>query len=182
MNCQKCESYLAYGAKYCNCCGEKVPKGAYEEEYKDTIWSKIDGIKDDYDSFFLKKITDSLAFKIISMAVVLGYLFFTLYGNFMGIRLEANEDYTIEYNKQAEEYYIKPQQQRAQLQLYVPVGTEKLVFTEAVAEEKNVKEYTLEQYSQEGYSVSAGEHEHILIDAVRKEKVIDTIKIIVVSE
>lgn len=183
MNCEKCNSALPYGARYCNTCGEKVPDGAYDAEYKRTVWAKLDRMKDEYDSFFLKKITGSIVFKVISLIVVLGYFFFTMYGNLMGIRLKDNEAYTIQYNKQADEYYISPRQSQAQLELYVPIGTDSVVFTAFDGgKETDTKKYTTEQYRKEGYTVNEGEYDYILIDAVRKDKSADKIKIIVVNE
>lgn len=181
MNCTKCDNNLPYGAKYCNECGEKVPQGAFDAEYNDTIWSKIDKLKDEYDDFFLKKITGSIVFKILTMAVVLVYFLVTLYGNFMGIRLKESDAYAIQYNKKAEEYYICPKNKSSNLELYVPFGTESIVFTGVSGDSKDTQKYTLEQYEEKGYSITAGEYDSVYIETFRKDKIIDRVKFVVVA-
>lgn len=181
MNCEKCKTRLPYGAAYCGICGEKAPEGAYEDEYNDTIWSKIDSAKDRYDYFFLKKITGSMIFKILSMAVVLAYFLFTMYGNFMGIRLNESENYEIQYNKTAEEYYIYPKNELSNLDLYVPIGTDGITFTEVNGDNNDVKNYTLEEYREKGYLVVAGENECIYIETTRKGKITDRIKLVAIG-
>ena len=183
MLCEKCNNKLPYGARYCESCGQKISKGVYEADYNKTLWAKFDKLKDWYDRLFLKNITGSLPFKIISLAVVIVYFFFTMYGNLMGIRLNENPEYTIEYNKQADEYYVCPENDIAQLDLFVPIGTDNVVFT-AVSDDEtaDVSEYTTEEYKNNGYTVSPGQYDFIRIDAKRGEKIADSVKIIVVSE
>ena len=181
MNCERCNSPLSYGSKYCNTCGEKVPSGTYDAEYKETIWAKFDTAKDKYDTLFLKKITGSILFKILSLAAVLAYFFFTMYGNLMGIRLKDSDAYSIQYNKEKDEYYISAKQTEAQLDMYVPLGTDNVVFSAFDGDEKKeTKKYTTEQYRNKGYTVNEGEYDYILVEALRKGKTADKIKIIVV--
>lgn len=180
--CEKCKTPFPYGAKYCVNCGEKIPKEAHEEEYKDTIWAKFDKVKDEYDKFFLKKITGNIVFKTVVMLAVVGYFFFTLYGNFMGVRLEKSEAYTIQYNEQADEYYIHMKNDVSKLELYIPIGTEKIVFQEVKNEIENTTEYSPDEYEAKGYSISADKHDYILVDAVRKDKTIDSVKVVVMGK
>ena len=182
MNCEKCEAPLSYGTKYCNTCGEKVPKGAYDAEYNDTIWAKIDKVKDEYDSLAFKKITGNIIFKIVVLLVVVGYFFFAMYGNLNGIRLKENKAYTISYNTKLDEYYIYPNGAKANLEMYAPIGTDKLVFTAMtggkIADEKT---FTVEQYEKEGYEVKEGQYDYIIIKALRGKKTADDIKVLVVK-
>ena len=181
--CTNCDHELAYGSKYCIKCGQKVPKGTYDAEYNETIWAKIDQLKDGYDSLAFKKITGNIVFKLVLFFSALVYLFFSLHGNFNGIRLKDNEAYTIQYNKKMDEYYISPKKISANLELYAPAGTENLVFTAIIDEkEVNVKKYTTKEYKKEGYRVETNEYEYILIEALRNGKTVDTVKIIVVEK
>lgn len=182
MNCEKCEAPLPYGTKYCNTCGEKVPKGAYDNEYNQTIWAKIDKVKDEYDTFMLKKLTGNIVFKIVVLVAVLVYFFFTMYGNLNGIRLKENSAYTITYNTKLDEYYIYPNGAKADLEMYAPIGTDKLVFT-AMTDGKVAKKdtFTIKQYEKKGYAVKEGEYEYITIKAMRNGKKADDIKVIVVK-
>ena len=182
MNCEKCESPLTYGAKYCNTCGEKVPDGAYEAEYNDTIWAKIDKIKDEYDSLAFKKITGNIVFKIIVLVVVVGYFFFAMYGNLNGIRLKENKAYTISYNTELDEYYISLNSAKAKLEMYAPIGTDKLVFTAMVnGKVADEKTFTIEKYKKEGYAVKEGQYDYITVKAMRGKKTADDIKVLVVK-
>ena len=177
--CEKCKTPFPYGAKYCVNCGEKIPKEAHEEEYKDTIWAKFDKAKDEYDKFFFFFLTGNIVFKAIVMIALVGYFFFTLYGNFMGVRLEKSEAYTIRYSEQADEYYINMKNDVSRLELYIPIGTDKIVFKDVKNEEENITEYTPDEYAARGYSISADKHDYIMVDAMRNDKAIDSIKVVV---
>lgn len=180
MICEKCKSELSYGTKYCGNCGEKVPKDAYKEEYEDTIWAKIDKIKDEYDTLLLKKITGNVYFKAIWLIIVLVYFFFTMYGNLNGIRLMDSEAYRIQYYEKADEYYIRPTDKISQLELIAPIGTEKIIFTAFTdGEESDKKEFTTDEYKEKGYTVVSNEYDYIYIDAQRRGKSADKVKVIV---
>lgn len=182
MNCEKCESPLAYGTRYCNTCGEKVPKGAYDAEYNDTVWATIDKVKDKYDSLTLKKITGNIVFKIVVLVAVLVYFFFTMYGHLSGIRLKENSDYSISYNTKLDEYYISPTGAKANLEMYAPIGTDKLVFTAMTGNKKaDEKKFTPHQYEKKGYEIVEGEYDYILVKAMRNGKKADSVKILVVK-
>lgn len=181
MNCKKCESTLNYGAKYCNKCGEKVDE-SYEADYKETAWGKIDRIKDVYDNLFFKKITGNVFVKYISLAIMLVYIFFTMYGNLTGIRLKDNDTYKIQYNKTLDEYYIVTDKNETTLDMFSPIGTDYIVFTPMKNNEKqNEKKFTVEEYKKEGYSIKNGEYDYVEISALRGEKKADEIKIVVVK-
>ena len=180
MKCEKCTGSLSYGDKYCTHCGDKISEEVYQAEYEGTIWAKFDKAKDRYDTFFLKKITGSTVFKTIWMIIVLGFFFFTMYGNLNGIRLKDSQHYKIQYFKSEDAYCIKPVNEEANLQQYAPIGTDSIVFT-AVKDgvECDKKEFTPKQYQEQGYAITAGEYESISVDAVRNGKTVDKIKIMV---
>ena len=79
MICEKCKTEHPYMADYCMNCGEKFSTDALEREYIKTGWAKLDKVKDIYDTLFLKKITDSIIFKIVSFVLVAGCFFFSAY-------------------------------------------------------------------------------------------------------
>ena len=183
MLCNNCSAKLSYGEKYCNKCGEEISKEVYEEEYNDSVWAKLDKAQEVYDTLFLKKITGSIIFKVISLAVVLSYFFFTMNGNLTGIRLKENTEYKIEYNKQYDEYYISLNQDNANLEIFVPFGTDEIVFKAVNSDEKSdVTQYSVEEYKNNGYEIRENSYEYITIETVRKEKKTDIVKIIVVSK
>ncbi len=183
MNCEKCKSDLSYGTKYCTVCGEEIPSEMYLAEYDKTVWAKLDRAKDKYDTLLLKKITGNVIFKAVWLIVVLGYFFFTMYGNLNGIRFKDSESYKIQYNEQAGEYYIIPLKEEAMLEIFVPIGTEDIEFT-AVSngEESDRQKFTTKQYKEQGYTVSADKYDAIYIDAIRKGKSADKVRVIVISK
>ena len=183
MLCNNCSAKLSYGEKYCNKCGEAISKEVYEEEYNDSVWAKLDKAQDVYDSLFLKKVTGSFVFKVISLVVVLGYFFFTMYGNLTGIRLKENTEYEIEYNKQYDEYYINLNTDNANLEMFVPFGTDKIVFKAVNFDDKSdITQYSVEEYKKNGYEIRENSYEYIIIETVKEEKITDTVKFIVVSK
>ncbi len=180
MICEKCKTEHPYMADYCMNCGTEIPQKTIEEEYKKTGWAKLDKIKDIYDTLFLKKITDNIIFKIVSFVLVAGWFFFTMYGSLFGIRLKDSEDYRIQYYKETQEYYIRPENESSVLDLFAPLGTDKILFHAYLgSEEQNVQSFTHEEYKEQGYVITAGEYDYIVIEAVRDEKIADSIKIIV---
>lgn len=183
MICEKCKNSLSYGTKYCSVCGEKVSNELYIAEYDKTVWAKLDKAKDKYDTMLLKKLTGNVIFKTVWLIVVLGYFFFTMYGNLNGIRLKDSETYKVQYNEQEEEYYIIPLKQEASLELFVPIGTENIEFA-AVSngEETDKQKFTTKQYEEHGYTVTADKYDAIYIDAIRNGKSADKIKVIVTSK
>ena len=111
---------------------------------------------------------------------ILTYFFFTMYGNLNGIRLKDSESYRIQYYEKADEYYIRPTDEISQLELIAPIGTDSIVFTAfADGSECDKKEFTPEEYREQGYTVTSGEYDYIYIDAQRNSKSADRIKVIV---
>ncbi len=180
MICEKCKTQLSYGTKFCQGCGEKIPKDAYSDEYSDTIWAKFDKIKDRYDTFFLKKLTGNIYFKIVWLILVLCYFFFSMYGNLTGIRFKDSDDYKVQYYEANDEYYIRPYKENSSLELFVPIGTQTIVFTAfSDGEAADQKEFTKQEYKENGYTVTSNKYDYINIDAVKDGKTKDSVKIIV---
>ena len=159
MKCLKCESPLTYGDKFCNICGEKIEKRVYEEDYKKTIWGKIDKFTDWYDTLLFKKITDSIIFKIVILVLEI-------------------ENYTAEYNKKSDEYYIYTNDEEVILNVYVPGYTENVKVKEFLENDiKNEREITSVQGSSGLIAVKKGDFDYIIIDTLRNEKVTDSVKL-----
>ncbi len=180
MKCNKCESPLTYGDKFCNVCGEKITKDVYNEDYKKTIWGKIDKFTDWYDTLFLKKITDSIIFKIVLLALILLCGVFDVYTDLADIRILESENYTAEYNKKLDEYYVYTDDEEVILNVYIPGYTEKVKIKEFQEDViKNEREITSVQGNSGLIAVKKGEFDYILIDAVKDEKTTDSVKLYV---
>ncbi len=180
MKCEKCESLLGYGDKYCNICGEKVSKGAYDEDYRNTIWGKFDKWSDKIDTWTLKKITDHILFKVGIIILILLWGFFDAYTDITNIKLLESERYEIEYNKAEDEYYIVSEDAEVDLNLYIPAHAEKITVTEFMSEdEANKSDLLPSEYNGKAIKVKKGEFDYITISSVKEEKITDTVKIYV---
>lgn len=178
MKCLKCESPLTYGDKFCNICGEKIEKRVYEEDYKKTIWGKIDKLTDWYDTLLFKKITDSIIFKIVILVLILLWGVFDVYTDLADIRILESENYTAEYNKKSDEYYIYTNDEEVILNVYVPGYTENVKVKEFLENDiKNEREITSVQGNSGLITVKKGDFDYIIIDTLRNEKVTDSVKL-----
>ena len=182
MKCVKCEADLHYGDKYCNICGEKVEKGAYEEDYKKTIWGKLDKWGDKWETFTLRKFIDHWVTKVIVLILVLGWGIFDAYTDLTNIKFLESESYMIEYNKKADEYYIRTAEDEVDLELYIPRHSEKITVKEFIGEDEiNVREMLPEEYQKEAVKVKKGEFDYVTVSSIKGDKVTDTVKVYVID-
>ena len=180
MKCNKCESPLTYGDKFCNICGEKIEKHAYEEDYKKTIWGKFDKLTDWYDTLFLKKITDSIIFKIVLLALILLWGIFDVYTDLANIRILENESYTVEYNKSLDEYYVHTSDDEVILNIYIPGYSEKATIQEFVGDKVNKEKEISSAKGNSGLiAVKKTEFDYLIINTLKNEKITDSARIYV---
>ena len=182
MKCVNCEADLHYGDKFCNACGEKVEKGTYEEDYKKTIWGKLDKWGDKLETLTLKKFIDHWATKVVILLLVLGWGFFDAYTDLTNIKFLESESYVIEYNKKADEYYIRTAEDEVDLELYIPRHSEKITVKEFLSEDEvNSRDMTPEEYSVEAVKVKKGEFDYVTVSSVKGDKITDTVKVYVMD-
>lgn len=179
MNCTKCNFKLHYGDKFCNNCGEKVEKGAYDEAYKKTVWGKLDKANDVWQTMTLKKFLDHWITKGIILIAVLVWGFFDAYTSLANIRFLESENYTVEYNKKLDEYYIRTEEDIVDLSLYIPRYSEKIKITEHKADKKETRIMLPEEYKKHAVRVKKNEFDYVTISCVRNEKNTDTVKLYV---
>lgn len=182
MKCKNCDNELHYGSKYCNVCGEKIPKETYAEDYKRTIWGKFDKFYDWYLTATLKKITGHIVFKIVVLAAISIFILFQLYGAYGKITLEKSEFYKVVYNKTEDEYYIETDEMSVNLNMSVPIATKQVVVSGVNGEKVEKKEISIDEYKSEGVLIEKDKYEYITVDAVKDGKHIDGVKVIVSSE
>ena len=172
MKCKTCESDLHYGDKFCNICGNKVESGAYDEDYAKTIWGKFDKISDWWEKFTLKKFLDNWITKIVILLLVLGWGFFDAYTDLTNIKFLDSEVYAIEYNKKADEYYIRTNDDSVDLNLYIPRYSDKITITEYEGEESvGTRDMLPEEYKEKAITVKKNEFDYITISSVKGEKI-----------
>lgn len=177
MKCKKCEFPLHYGDKYCNTCGEKIEKGAYEEDYAKTVWGKFDKLSDWWETFTFKKFIDNWVVKVIILLLVLVWGIFDAYTDLTNIKFLQSDYYRIEYNKKADEYYIRTSEKEVDLNLYIPRHSEKITITEYEGENAvSSKDMLPEDYKEHPVKVKNNESVCVTIFSVRDEKITDTVK------
>lgn len=180
MTCEKCNSPLNYGESYCNTCGEKASKSIYEDRYNHSLWGKLDKAKDVYDTLFLKKITDSIICKIIVLLALLAFVVFKILTNSFSISFAESGNYTVQYNKELDEYYILTKEDEVYLNLNIPKLTDRIKLSEFTGESpSDEKAISTEQFVKEGVCVKKGSFDYLLIEAVSKDKSLDTVKVLV---
>lgn len=177
MKCTKCKTELHYGDKFCNSCGEKIEKGAYEQDYKKTIWGKVDKLSDWWETFTLKKFIDNWVVKTGILLLVLLWGFFDAYTDLTNIKFLESENYTVQYNKTEDEYYIRTSEKEVDLNLYIPRHSEKITITEYNGENAvSSKDMLAKDYKAHPVKVKNNASVFVTISSVRNEKITDTVK------
>ncbi len=182
MRCEKCDNQLHYGAKYCISCGEKVGDEAYAEDYKKTIWGKLDKAYNVYNTLTLKKFTGHIIFKILLLVLIGVFILNELYGDMANIRLLNSDYYTITYAEAADVYLLKTSEEKIDLQFYVPITAEKIAFAGYKQGNAETNEFSVEEYKKTGYTVGKEEFDYIIATTKRGDKEIDSVRLIVEAE
>lgn len=185
MHCPKCLKYVPYGAKYCQSCGEAIPTDERSNAYKKTIWGKLQRIEDWYKTLALKKITDSVIFKVLILLIILGIGLFNVYRNGTQLKIMDSDMYNVQYNTALEEYYILTDADEVVLNLYIPKKTEGLLLT-GYDESGNVLEkrtLTASDYEKtDVLRVRKDEYAYLTLDAAKENTGIAQLKFLVLSE
>ncbi len=178
MICEKCNSKLGYGDKFCNTCGEKIPASLYEDDYKDTAWGKFDNLSNKWDTFFLKKIFDSWVFKTLVVLAVLAVGLLEVYTDIINIKLLDSEAYKIEYNQNTDEYYVRTEQQSVDLLLYIPKHADRICSREYIGGEVSEERVmTYEEYSKEALKIAKDEFDYVTVSSLKGEQITDTVTV-----
>lgn len=179
MKCAMCDSDLHYGDQYCNICGEKVPKDTYDADYAKTVWGRIDKMQNKVEKLTLKKFLDNWITKTVILLVILAVGFIDAYTDFTNIKFLNSESYVIEYNKKADEYYIRTDLEEVDLNLYIPKHAEKIAITEYKDDSSKMWYMLPEEYEKKAARVKKNEFDYMTISSVAKEKIKDTVKLYV---
>lgn len=177
MKCLKCEAPLHYGDKFCNACGEKIEKGTYDADYAKTVWGKFDKLSDWWEVFTLRKFVDNWIVKAVVLVLILAWGLFDAYTDLTNIKFLESENYTVEYNKVQDEYYIRTSLDEVDLNLYIPKHSEKITITEYSGDEAvSSKDVPPEVYRETPVKVKNNSSVCVTISSVRDEKITDTVK------
>ncbi len=179
MKCEKCGYELNYGAKYCNACGEKVPKDTYKEVYDHTVWGYTDKFLNWYDTLTLKKVTGNIIFKIVVLLLVLLVGVFNAYSSYANIRLLKSEEYSIEHDKNLGFYYIITPDEQVNILMYIPKNTEKVVVKGIDGDNETAKTEFLPDDYAKGIIAKKNEFDYITVETIKGDKISDSINLIV---
>ena len=159
MNCEKCHKELNYGSQYCVNCGEKADIKGYEKDYNKTLWGLLDRIKNWWEMISLKKFTEHWITRSVILIALIIWCAFQFYTNYSNIKFLENSAYSIQYNKNNDEYYIKTSQETVNLSLYIPVNAKSVKFI-GYENDADVKEdiMSVDEYKNEGFIVKKGEY------------------------
>lgn len=120
MKCQKCGEKNISSANYCIKCGNSFSDKKRREYRKKTVVGKLELMEKIYDTCKLKFITDSIAFKVISLIAVLLVGIYFLVNTSNDVKILTGNDYDVQYNSKDKEYYILVNDDEVNLKLYIP--------------------------------------------------------------
>ena len=146
MKCKNCGKENLIQAHYCVSCGHPFGEEERQAAYNDTIWGKLDQLKEAKEIVTLEAITSHPVFRVMFLAllIIIGILTNTNKGSVM--RPLESEEYTVGYNQKLEEYYLFTEKDSVAVPLYLPGKPEKVRIS-ADKEEENVftREYALNE-------------------------------------
>lgn len=134
MKCIKCLTKNINQANYCKKCGYKFSDKEREAASRWTlVWciKKAEKIKEicsgNFNAFGF--ITDTIAYKVISLLVVLAIGIYFAVANGLDVKIKESDNYKLQFNKEANEYYILVKEMTTLLDVYLPNDVENLTLT-----------------------------------------------------
>ncbi len=118
MKCQKCKYKNSYKAKYCYSCGYSFSKKEREDAKNNGIIKVLKKIKKMKDTISLSFITSKTSYQICSIVLLLLIALAGILIDGIHLKLMESENYTYQYNKKDEEYYVYTKENETKLNLY----------------------------------------------------------------
>lgn len=118
MKCPKCQYKNSYKASYCYQCGYQYTKEEKEKEANSKLVKFLKSARNIYDSWNLNNITDNIYFRLLSLALILIISLSGIITNGLHLRIEKSDNYTYQYNKKDNEYYLYTNSDTTKLNLY----------------------------------------------------------------
>ena len=106
LKCPKCNTKNIVKASYCKECNYEFTEEEQDAAYKKTIFGKLEKIEEWYNHLTLSTITDHIAFKIISILIVLGVGIFYFFTRGIDTKILNRNYYDVYYNEKESEYYL----------------------------------------------------------------------------
>lgn len=130
MKCSKCGSKNITKANYCISCGNGFSEEERKKAKKKTVVGVLEFLEEVYSWCNLSKITGHIAFKIVSVLVVLLVGISFVFNNGRSVKILESDHYKIQYNTKDDEYYLLVDEDQTNLELYVPNKVSDLVIKE----------------------------------------------------
>jgi len=122
MKCPKCNKKNITKANYCIKCNYEFTEEEQEKAYKKTIFGRLESLEEWYNHLTLSTITDHIAFKILTILIVLGIGLFYYFTRGIDTNILSSDSYEVYFNKDKKEYYLVTNDDvnEITLALYVP--------------------------------------------------------------
>lgn len=137
MKCLKCKCKNSYKANYCYQCGHKFTDEEKKKSSNNKLVKFLKFIRNIYDRLNLDNITGNIYFRIFSVVIVLLIGLFGIITNGSHLRIEKSSDYTYQYNKKDDEYYLYTDNDTTKLNLYA-LGEDSSIKISYYDEEANI--------------------------------------------
>lgn len=174
MICNKCNKEIDYGTRYCINCGNKVSRDNWQETYDRTFWGKLQKAEDKICNWKLVKFYFSKTFKILLFVCLVIYTGWQLYTDRMSMTFLESDSYEIQYNEMFDEYYILSDNEKFNLELYIPRTADK-VRVKGFIEDKEVYSDTA-SLGKAKLGIKKGEYDYMTVETIDNKKVTETIK------
>ena len=134
MKCAECGKENLVTAKYCSSCGNEFSEKERQAAWDETVWGKLEKLKEAKEWLTLEKITGNKIFRIALLVLIV--LWGVMSGGNRGNRmliLESSE-YTVRYNSELDEYYVFTDRNEVDLDLYLPGKPQGITVTSSTLE------------------------------------------------
>ena len=168
MTCPNCSKDNILSANFCRYCGYAFSDEELEAAYNESFYGKFDKAKRASDIVTGQIITDTLWFRILSIAVVLALGIWFRMSGVHGLRLESSDDYEIRYLEETDTYYLIAEEEEIPLQLLVPYGTKTLKVKELDEDDEKISSKTYDP--EEGVTLSVSGQSHYRISTSNGKK------------
>lgn len=166
MTCPKCSTKNIVKASYCKECKYEFTEEEQDKAYSKTIYGKLEKVEEWYNHLTLATITDHIAFKIITILIVLlGGLYYYFTRGIDTCILQSNQ-YEVYYNENTDEYYLVIDETTTdiKLNLYIPNRVMKIDIEHYDIEDKLLEKEEFEE--DKGINLKAYKSDYYIIKSV----------------
>ncbi len=127
LRCKKCNYKNPIQAKYCYSCGNRFEQKEKENSMNRGFVGFLKKARNWYDTLTLSKITSKLWFRCLSVLLVILIGVLGLIKNGYHLKIQDSIEYTYQYNKKLDEYYLYTKALKSKVNLYAWGNNEKMI-------------------------------------------------------